>query len=285
LRRFVPELPQPSRAEGFPVAGARRVLDATLKTEGSLVESDFPDLVQDLQKRRWTGVLTLTHMGIGKSVTVQDGRLVFASSSSPDDRLGELLLRKGKITLRQYVDAGKAIGPGKRLGAILVEHGVLPPKDLVKGVVDQTQEIIYSVFQWTEGRFRLQEGQVPSESIMLNISTPDIILEGVRRIETWSRIDKGVGGIAARYVRSEDYEKLIGNMTLSFERLSLLTELKGTCDVEAICKASSLTSFEVCRTLWAFRVIGVVKRIDPPEAVKPSTIVEDEGLGSVLADG
>ena len=41
------------------------------------------------------------------------------------------MLRRGRITLRQLVDAGKAMLPGKRLGTILVEQGVLAPKDLV----------------------------------------------------------------------------------------------------------------------------------------------------------
>ena len=53
----------------------------------------------------------------------------FASSSSPDDRLGELLLRRGRLTFRQYADAGKAIVPGLRLGAILVELARLRAPD------------------------------------------------------------------------------------------------------------------------------------------------------------
>ena len=89
---------------------------------------------------------------------------------------------------------------------MLVEQGALAPKDLVKAVIDHTQEIIYGAFQWTEGQYRLQGGARAAEAITLKISTPDIILEGIRRIESWSRIDRGVGGIAARYERAPDYE-------------------------------------------------------------------------------
>jgi hypothetical protein len=52
--------------------------------------------------------------------------------------------------------------------------------------------------------------------------------------------------------------------------------------VDAICADSSLGSFEVCRTLWAYRVIGVVRRVDTP-APAPRPEAEDEGLGFVLA--
>lgn len=252
-----------------------------LKPEGSLAEHDFPELIQALSEGRWTGVLTLTHMGIGKSVSVQEGRLVFASSSSPDDRLGELLLRRGRITLRQYVDAGRAISPGKRLGTILVEQGVLSPKDLVKSVVEHTQEIIYSAFQLTEGRYRLKEGGDSSESITLKISTPDIIVEGIRRIDVWSRVDRGVGGLAARYQRVPDWESVARGMSPSPEKQGLLQLLENPIDVESICEGSQMPNFQVCQLLWAFRIIGLVRRVDAPAAVEESP--DDEGLDYVLS--
>jgi hypothetical protein len=251
-----------------------------LKPQGSLAERDFPSLVQDLYERRWSGLLTLTAAGVGKSVTVQEGRLVFASSSSPDERLGELLLRRGRLSLRQFLDAGRAVGPGKRLGAVLVEQGVLGPKDLVKAVVEHTQEIIYSAFQLTEGHYRLQEGSVSPEAITLKISTPDVILEGIRRIESWGRIDRAVGGPQARYERDGAYEETIRSMSLTLEKLGLLTGLHAPKDVETLCRESTLSDFDVCRTLWAYRVVGVVRRIDAvPEE---RSLAEDDGLGFVL---
>jgi hypothetical protein len=229
---------------------------------GRLADHDFADLIREIHARRWTGLLTLNHMGIEKSVRVQDGRLVFASSSSPDDRLGELLLRRGRITLHQYVAAGRALVKGKRLGAILVEQGALDPRELVKAVVEQTQEIIYSAFQWTEGVYHFTQGpQAAVESITLKLSTADAILEGIRRVEAWSRIERAVGAMDTRYVRAEDYEQILGSMTLSLEKLSLLTSLEGVQDVSTICRNSTLPHFEVCRTLWAFRVIGAVRRL------------------------
>ncbi|HEY3121348.1 MAG TPA: DUF4388 domain-containing protein [Vicinamibacteria bacterium] len=228
----------------------------------SLAESDVPDVLQALHETKWTGVLSLNHMGVLKTITVKDGRLVFASSNSRDDRMGELLLRRGKITLTQYIDAGRAPAEGKRVGLILVEIGALPATELVRTVVEHTQEIIYSVFQWIEGSYRLKEGlETGAEAITLKLSTADIILEGIRRIEAWSRIERGVGGMDARYERAPNYEQLLKNVSLSVDKLSLVTGQEGVRDVETICKQSTLSHFEVCRTLWAFRVIGVMRRV------------------------
>lgn len=250
-----------------------------MKPEGSLADHDVPELVQHVHERRWTGVLTLTHAGVGKSITVQDGRLVFASSTSPDDRLGELLLRRGKISLRQLTHAGAEVKPGKRLGTVLVERGLLSPKNLVKAVTDQTQEIIYGAFLWTEGSYRMQEQAPSSEAITLKISTPEMILEGIRRIDSWTRIDRGVGGLNARYARADRYDEALRGLVLLPEKLSILTNLEGTRTVDEICADSKLGSFDVCRTLWAYRVIGVVRRLDTPA---PRAEAEDEGFGFVL---
>jgi hypothetical protein len=257
------------------------------KPEGSLAEHDLADIVQALHEQHWTGTLTVTNRGVGRSMVVQEGRLVWASSSDPDDRLGELLLRRGRLTLAQYLAAGRAIGPGKRLGTILVEQGVLAPRDLVRSVIEHTQEIIYGAFLWTEGHYRLQEGPGSSEVITLKMSTPDIIMEGIRRIESWIRIDRAIGGAAARYARAPGAEDVARSMTLAPEKLGLLASLN-EATVEQLCAMSAgaggLSDFEVCRTLWAFKVIGLVRRTDAVQRPK-AALEEDEGLDMVLAEG
>src|SRR6202007_1858303 len=94
----------------------------------------------------------------------------------------------------------RAIKAGKRQGTLLVESGAIRSKDLVEGVTEEMQDIIYSVFLWEEGTFEFEEGDLPSrEVIVLRMSTADLILEGVRRIERWTRIRRGVGGLEQQY--------------------------------------------------------------------------------------
>lgn len=248
-------------------------------TQGSLAERDFPSLLQTLSQKRWTGTLTLTHAGVGKSVSVQGGRLVFATSSSPDDRMGPLLLRRGRITLRQLEAA--VVSPGKRLGTVLVEQGILAPKDLIAAVVEHTQEILYGAFLWTEGQYRLQEGTISAEAITLRMSTPDIIVEGIHRIESWTRIAAAVGGPDALYERTPASPEIAGGMKLSAEKADLLKRLYLPLTVEGLCGDPAMSDFDVCRTLWAFRVIGLVRRVDAPA---PAPEVEDESVGIVVPE-
>jgi hypothetical protein len=251
-------------------AAPRIFVPSQLPPTGSLADTDIPDLIHGLHDRRWTGTIELNRGRVDSTVKVQDGRLTFATSTNRDERLGELMLRKEKITLRQYYEAGKAIRKGKRLGAVLVEQGALDARDLVKAVVDHTQEVIYSVFMWTEGFYRLRDGaDANAEAITLKLSTANIILEGIHRITAWSRIERGIGGPDARYVRSADYKDHLSEMALAPEKLLLLTGHEGERDVETMCKESDLSDYEICRTIWAFRVIGVLKQV-PPGGPRPA---------------
>ena len=233
-----------------------------MKLQGSLAEHDFPRLVQDLHERQWTGVLTLTHAGVGKSVVVQEGRMVFASSSSRDERLGELMLRRGRISLRQLADAGKALVPGKRLGTVLVEQGALSPKDLVRSVVEHTQEIIYGAFQWTEGQYRLRRGRRHQGGDQAQHQharphrgrhPPDRLLDPHRprrrRAHRPLRAHRGLRGQAPQ------------RDPVPRRRWRSSPTSSAVRTVEQICESSTLPDFEVCRTLWAFRVVGAVKRL------------------------
>ena len=140
--------------------------------------------------------------------------------------------------------------------------GALDARELVKVVVDHTLEIIYGAFQWTEGMYHFTEAAGAAEDIVLKLSTPEIILEGIRRIDRWSRIERAVGGLETRYQRADGYQTLVPQMTLSPDKMGLLTGLSGIQDLGTICKQSALPHFEVCRTMWAYRVIGAVVRLD-----------------------
>jgi hypothetical protein len=251
-----------------------------VKTQGRLAEQDVLEIVQELSRTRWAGLLRLEYSGERITITVEDGRLVFASSSDPDHRLGPMLLRRGAITYREMEEAGRAVTPGKRFGTILVEQGFLEKKDLVDGVVDQTRGIILHAFQWTDGSYRLEEGAAPGEAITLKISTPELILEGVSRIESWTRVERGCGGLQARFAPIRGTEALFRELTLGVDQVALLRAVAPARDVESLCAESVLDDFEVCRTLWAFRVIGLIRRIEE------ATPLDEDGLEYVLpSDG
>ena len=244
-----------------------------MKDEGTLDELDVADLVQHVGACRFTGRLLLEHAEDRVVISVEQGRLVFASSSDPDHRLGPMLLRSGAITPAPHGGRGAEPDPRQALRHVLVESGVLDPKQLVRGVVDQTREIILWAFRWTSGSYRLTEGKGPGEDITLNISTPQLVLDGISQIESWSRVERGCGGLAARYApaHEEDVDALLRQLTLDVDQTVLLRSVEDVRELEALCAESALNHFEVCRNLWAFRVIGLLRRVPTEHARSRST--------------
>ncbi len=176
--------PLSKRFEAFVVPGGFK---------GRLSELPLPDVLQQLRALEVTGILTLVAGGARKAIYVKRGHVVFATSNLPNDRLGEILLREGKITVEEYDASIRAISKGKRQGKVLVEMGALSPKDLWEGVQFQVREIVYSVFQWEDGQFHFEESSLPEkERITLDLDVHELVRAGIRRVDA-------AGPIAARY--------------------------------------------------------------------------------------
>jgi hypothetical protein len=227
-----------------------------------LEERPIAAVLRPLHIEKKTGPLRLARGRIGKTLYLSDGRLIFATSTDPDDRLGEMLLRKGLISYRALEESVRAIKAGKRQGTLLVESGAIGAKDLVDGVTEQVQEIVYSVFQWEEGSFEFQEGDLPSrEVIVLRMSTADLIMEGVRRIQSWRRIQRGVGGLAQQYRLAADTGSLFDDISLRKDEMDLVAALDGIMSLEEICAAARQADFQVCRTVWGLWAAGLLDRV------------------------
>jgi len=250
--------------------------DEGLTLRGRIEETSVPELLKSVLGSGETGVLTFRRNDVTKSVHLHMGRVVYARSGNPDERLGEDLLLRGKITVRQYLDASRLIAPGRRLGTILVELEALEPEDLLGSIEHHVKEILLDVFTWTTGEYELvmtEPGQ--DDVVALNLSTDSLILEGIRRTRAWSHVFRGIGGdIEAVPVPTGNTEALL-RLELTEEEQEVLSHVNGRATIEQICQVSYLTNLETCRVLWALAVLGAVRRGKPGEAA-----AREEGIAS-----
>ncbi len=159
---------------------------------------DFCDLLLSVCSSGQTGDLTFRSPEAEKVVVIQSGRVVFARSSSADDRLGPYLLRTGKVRFDHLMDLTKFVSPTKRFGTVLVENHVLAPKDLVQGVIGQVRSIILSLFNWTAAEYSFEAKDLEKETITLRIATPKLVADGVRQVTSWRRVTGGIGSPRCR---------------------------------------------------------------------------------------
>jgi len=127
--------------------------------EGVLSTTTFPGLMYSILSQKETGVLHLTGDTIEKSIYIQSGRPVFATSNDRDDRLGQIFLKSGLVPLEGLISAlERASREGKKLGTVFVELALIQPHDLVEGIRTQVRNIVCSLFLWTRGRYRYRPG-------------------------------------------------------------------------------------------------------------------------------
>ena len=164
---------------GFTVDVERRSISGLLK--------HFPlsDIFLDLQRNEKTGILEVKDGNICKKIYIKNGDITFAASNLEEDRLGEVLIKAGRLTLEQYSHSFDVMKKtGKRHGSVLVELGYLKPKEVFLAVTNQVEEIILSLFQWKEGRFEFKEGPLPSEEVItLKLSAANLIYRGCKRMD------------------------------------------------------------------------------------------------------
>ena len=138
------------------------------------------------------------------------------------------------------------------------------------------------------GQFRAAARRERSkEAITLNISTPNIILEGISRIESWST-DRAREWVAStrEYLRTPDRSRpLTHGVFLSSDQRSLLGDGRGAeCDLETLCGRSTLSDFEALphplglrgRSAWC------AASIPRPRGPCPN---DDEGLAYIASRG
>ena len=217
---------------------------------------DFPNLLFTVCETRRTGHLRFRSAEAEKVVVVQGGRVIFARSSSADDRLGPYLLRAGKIRFDHLMDLTRFVSPTRRFGAILVENHVLSPKDLVQGVIGQVRSIVLSLFHWTEAEYAFEERELEKETITLRIPTPRILIDGVQQVTSWRRVTSGIGSLDAVYQTNDGIEDGAAGSELEPFVLELLSDLRGPKTIAEACSGSERPPFEVCQLLWAFRALG-----------------------------
>jgi curved DNA-binding protein CbpA len=226
-----------------------------------LKDTSLSNILIHLNRKHATGTLQTTTPNFTKKIFLVKGDAIFAASTYEDDRLGEMLLKAGEITIEQYEESVKVLKKTKkRQGAILVELGYLTPKNLFWGVKYQVREIIYSLFNLEDGRCEFVAGNVPEDEVItLKMSMGNLIYEGVKRINNWTRIKRDMSDISIVLGLSHDPRNLFQDVELTPEDKKVLAMIDGAKTVKEIIDNSLMNSFEVMKTIHIFWSIGLLE--------------------------
>jgi tetratricopeptide (TPR) repeat protein len=248
--------------------------------KGSLKEASLPDVLQLLAMGKKTGCLSVTHRNNFGSIYFDKGRICYAAIVNRRDRLGDILLKSGAITpaqLQEAIDAQEK-QRDRRLGEILVGLGIISRDDLHKQIRLQIEEAVYFLFTWTQGTFNFEADIRPEEQDFLVMINPEsLLLEGARRVDEWSLIEKKVPSFDI--VFDVDLLRLeASGAKLTQEQTVLLPLINARRDVLQLIEDSGLVEFQVGKALYGLSTAGFLHRVGKsrgPDVIAPDARVEE----------
>jgi Flp pilus assembly protein TadD len=254
--------------------------------KGSLKEASLPDVIQLLHLGRRTGCLAVADRQSFGSIYFDEGYIVYASLVNRRDRLGDLLVRSGRVTAAQLQAAvdRQADLRDRKLGELLVQAGHLTREELETYMRLQIEEAVYTLFTWSQGTFNFEAAVRPDgEDFLVRISPEFLLLEGARRVDEWSLIEAKIPSLDVIFTADLGHARASG-LPLSDEQERLLPLLDGTRDVAAVIEQTGLSEFEAGKAIYGLITSGIVHRTGTSAAapvlkVPAARVEEHRNLG------
>src|SRR2546427_408412 len=230
--------------------------------KGSLKEASLPDVLQLLALGQKTGCLSIADRSNFGYIYFDKGRICYASIVNRRDRLGDILVKHQKIRSDQ-LDAAihrQSKERDKKLGEILVGMGVISQEDLERYMRVQIEESGYYLFTLTPGSLNFESEVRPErQDFLVNINPESLLLEGARRVDEWSLIEKKIPSFDLIFTVDKD-RLAISEAALTETQQRVLPLLDGARDMNQVIEDSGLGEFEIGKALYGLITAGFVHR-------------------------
>ena len=229
--------------------------------DGTLKEPALTEVLQSLREARRTGVLHVAQGDATKRVYLEEGAIVFASSDLEMERLGELLIREGKLKRSDLDLACKVRETSQlRLGRTLVEMGYLTSEELERRVRQQIVSIILSVLPWEPGKFRteLKDEALAPDLVRRDLSTENILLAGVRLTSNPEVARRGITNLDGALYFACEPSAIGEQIQLTPEEGFVLSRVDGYASSSEIAQMSPLGEDETLRCIYGLIVAGIL---------------------------
>lgn len=249
--------------------------------EGPLKELGIHDVFQLLDLSRKTGTLLVTSELRDNEGTVlfENGKIASATIRSNPHRLGDLLIRSGRLSEIDMMRAQalQQRGDRRRLGEILIALDLVTPKEIERQMRLQIEAVVFELMSWREGLFRFDEGlrEEQLRDAGVPLSTESLLMEGARRIDEWSRIADRVPNLSmVPYLTppDEEHPALLDLLPTEWQVLALID---GVNDLREISTTLAMSEFDVARITYGMVSTGVIRLKQPERASRIVTLPHD----------
>jgi tetratricopeptide (TPR) repeat protein len=168
-------------------------------------------------------------------------------------------------------------GDERRFGEILVDSGAITEREMERQVRLQVEEVVFELVSWQEGYFSFDEHEsmtLPVDA-MVSIPTGSLLMEGARRIDEWSRIERKIPhlGVVPGFAPqvAEQPDEYLDLLPPEWEVLSAVDSER---DVRGIAAALGQSEFDVAKAIFGMEATGILKLREPTS--EPEMAVADD---------
>ena len=246
--------------------------DKVLMT-GLVGDIGIVDLLSFFNMFRKSGLLQFTLPGGSKELYFQNGEIVYATSTFPEEEIGEILYKLGKFD-RDILQGARQFANGEiPLGKILADQGIITSQDLWAATKNQVETITYNLFAYHEGSYVYTNLKPDEDKIVrLSMTTQNLIMEGLRRVDERALYIQQVKSLDAMPVATG---KVPNDLDSISQRMVALVQ-SGVGDVRELLRRSGSGEFDALRLLSQLVERGVVTMEEAP------TVAVEGVLGEVV---
>ncbi|MEZ6186207.1 MAG: DUF4388 domain-containing protein [Planctomycetota bacterium] len=164
--------------------------------QGDVKAFSLDDLLDLLSASGHHGSLTVVNQDTSKTLYLYQGGL-YLERSTFSFRLGDVLVRRGEITVAQLEEALtlQREVQNARLGAVLVRLGYTTQDTIMSARRYQVEEEVYEIFGWPDAYYEFLPQELPGD-FQERLQDPEefrfdvrsVLMESARRKDEWQRI-------------------------------------------------------------------------------------------------
>lgn len=219
----------------------------------------LPEVVRDLFFDRADGVLTVSVPPARCEVFFAVGNVFYCKSDAPEQRLDRILVRWGLVP--EHAVGGLVQRAGRDVRGALVREGVFPDAAAFDAFMGQVlRERIMELFAAPQAAFEFRAEDVRSlSSLPFHATTPNLVLEGVRRLGAGKRWLQPLVDDDPCLVLNDRPLVPVESLQMGPAEGYVLSQVTGTTPLSAACAVSPLGPEQTVRLLYALLILDVAR--------------------------
>jgi hypothetical protein len=249
-------------------SGPRVLMAGEIVSRTSLLE-----LLNIVASAAWRGEMHVFAPDAKRVLGLDAGALKHASSTHPDDRLGQVLYRNGILTKRQLDAILVEVDPDRRFGQLVVEKGYIGQDQLFVQLQKQIEQIFFGSLLIREGHYVFVQPDDSADPPVhpVHIPVQALLMEGVQRIDEMA--------LFRERIPHDDLVPEIQPRTsassLDTNAQTVLAWSDGERTVEDIARETGLGTFATVKSLYGLVQQGMV-------IVGPKKSVDAHGVRKIV---